>query len=189
MCKTLSSQIPSFGVFPSNFTSLSASAAIYEIFLLTFRAWLRFIPARFSTTPVCEHPLVSNWFLKSLIHLAFLLVYLQGRGLGTQSFLIIFTFIIQHHLLPSSSFPGMFVLMHVCVCVNVCLFLFMFVCVGCFGHSGVDCFCLFRGQPTSVGDTQMNLGNFLSTRSWISFCVSFQTWYLNAPFAFGTALL
>ena len=83
----------------------------------------------------------------------------------------------------------MFVLMHVCVCVNVCLFLFMFVCVGCFGHSGVDCFCLFRGQPTSVGDTQMNLGNFLSTRSWITFCVSFQTWYLNAPFAFGTALL
>ena len=75
-----------------------------------------------------------------------------------------------HHSAPSSSlllFPSVCLFWCMCVCVNVCLFLFMFVYVGCFGRSGVDCFCLFGGQPTSVGDTHMNLGNFLSTRSWI----------------------
>ena len=142
------------GFFPSNFTSLSASAAIYEIFLLTFRAWLRFIPARFSTTPVCEHPLVSNWFLKSLIHLAFLLVYLQGRGLGTQSFLIIFTFIIQHHLLPSSSFPR-YVCSDACVCVltSVCFCLCLCMWDALVAAVWIVFACLEGNQPASVTHT------------------------------------
>ena len=153
--------------FPSNFTSLSASAAVYEIFLLTFRAWLRFIPARFLYYPSVWTPFGFQLVSEKLDSSRF------SPGLPSRSrtrHAVISHHLHFHHSAPSSSlllFPSVCLFWCMCVCVNVCLFLFMFVYVGCFGRSGVDCFCLFGGQPTSVGDTHMNLGNFLSTRSWI----------------------